>query len=302
MKRLTVCIAVALACLGLHVAMAQNVLKNESIIKMVSDKQGDDLILLMIQNQPCDFSMTADDLKKLKDQGVSDKVLAAMITKNSAKADEKLLGKGTGPMSDMRPSVISTGSNSTDPNDPMSPHKQGIWLYVENKMTPLPSAAMKEMKTSSMIPSMVNPFHKIQEKMAFIGPRSDLRASANPTFYFYGYDDMRKVSLATLEQKKDTRELTTGAIGLTSTSTTNGVSDKAVVHFHSEQISNNVYKVTLDSPLKPGESALSVRWRRLRHLILVWIGEPETKQIGKATGDKVATNVRRQMPEPYRCR
>jgi hypothetical protein len=31
------------------------------------------------------------------------------------------------------------------------------------------------------------------------------------------------------------------------------VSDKDVVHFHSEQISNNVYKVTLDSPLKPGE-------------------------------------------------
>jgi hypothetical protein len=196
MKRLTVCIAVALACLGLHVAIAQSVLTNESILKMVSDKQGDDLILLMIQNQPCDFSMTADDLKKLKDQGVSDKVLAAMITKQTAKADEKPLGKGTGPIPKMRPSVISTGSTSTDPNDPVSPHKQGIWLYVENKMTPLPSAAMKEMKNSSMVPSLVNPFHKIKQKTAFIGPRSDLRTPANPTFYFYGYEDMRYWSLA----------------------------------------------------------------------------------------------------------
>ena len=68
------------------VAGAQEVLTDDSIIKMVKGDLGDDLIVTMIHNQPGRFSLTPDDLVKLKQQGVSDKVLTAMVNKGPANA------------------------------------------------------------------------------------------------------------------------------------------------------------------------------------------------------------------------
>src|SRR5437867_2434126 len=67
-------------------AGAQEVLTNDSIVKMVKGGLGDDLILTVIQNQPGKYSLTPDDLVKLKQQGVSDKVLSAMLSKGAAKS------------------------------------------------------------------------------------------------------------------------------------------------------------------------------------------------------------------------
>ena len=47
---------------------------------------GESLIISMVQSQPGKYSMTRDDLVKLKQQGVSDKVLGAMIARGSGGA------------------------------------------------------------------------------------------------------------------------------------------------------------------------------------------------------------------------
>jgi hypothetical protein len=67
-------------------AVAQEVLTNDAILKMVKGGLGEDLIVTMIQNQPGKYSTTPDDLLKLKQQRVSDKVLNAMVTKGPAPA------------------------------------------------------------------------------------------------------------------------------------------------------------------------------------------------------------------------
>jgi len=65
---------------------AQEALTNDSIVKMVKGGLGEDLILTMIQNQPGKYSLIADDLVKLKQQGVSERVLASMVNKGTANA------------------------------------------------------------------------------------------------------------------------------------------------------------------------------------------------------------------------
>ncbi len=65
-------------------ASAQEPLTNDSIIKMVKGGLGEGLILTMIQNQPGRYSLSPDDLLKLKQQGVSEKVLQAMVNKGAA--------------------------------------------------------------------------------------------------------------------------------------------------------------------------------------------------------------------------
>src|SRR5438128_2170157 len=54
-------------------ASAQEILTNDSIVKMVKGGLGDDLILTVIQKQPGKYSLSPDDLLKLKQQGVSEK-------------------------------------------------------------------------------------------------------------------------------------------------------------------------------------------------------------------------------------
>lgn len=61
-------------------------LTNDSIVKMVKSGLGEGVVVSMIQTQPGKYSLTADDLIKLKEAGVSDKILAAMIAKGSSGA------------------------------------------------------------------------------------------------------------------------------------------------------------------------------------------------------------------------
>jgi hypothetical protein len=72
----------ALAC----ASFAQEPLTNDSVLKMVKAGLGEGLILNMIQSQPGKYSLTPDDLVKLKSEGVSEKLLGAMIAKGSGAA------------------------------------------------------------------------------------------------------------------------------------------------------------------------------------------------------------------------
>ena len=66
--------------------MGQESLTNESIAKLSKAGLGEDLIVSMIGSQATNFSLKADDILALKQAGVSDKVLSAMIKKSSAPA------------------------------------------------------------------------------------------------------------------------------------------------------------------------------------------------------------------------
>jgi hypothetical protein len=64
-------------------ASAQSVLTNESILKLVKSGIGDDLIVNMIQSQQGNYTLTPDEVVKLKHEGVPESVMTAMAKKTS---------------------------------------------------------------------------------------------------------------------------------------------------------------------------------------------------------------------------
>ena len=59
-------------------------LTNDSIIKLVRAKLGDDEIIHIVNTQPGNYSFGTDDIIALKRAGVSDRVLAAILNKSIA--------------------------------------------------------------------------------------------------------------------------------------------------------------------------------------------------------------------------
>ena len=86
---------------------AQEVLTNETILKLVKAGLSDDVIAGMVNNQPGKYSMDSDAVIVLKQAGVSDKVMTAMI------------GKGNPPSA---ATTTPTGLHTIGPSEPMVLH------------------------------------------------------------------------------------------------------------------------------------------------------------------------------------
>jgi hypothetical protein len=63
---------------------AQQPLNNDSIVKLAEAGLSDDLIIQSINSQPGNYSLGANDLIQLKQDGVSEKVISAMIARSSS--------------------------------------------------------------------------------------------------------------------------------------------------------------------------------------------------------------------------
>src|SRR5689334_6374897 len=61
-------------------AFAQSLLTNEVVLQMVKAGVSNEVILTMVSEKPSQFSLAAADLIVLKQAGVSDKVIAAMLS------------------------------------------------------------------------------------------------------------------------------------------------------------------------------------------------------------------------------
>src|SRR5258708_16845647 len=60
---------------------AQEVLSNETILKLSKAGLSEDVILNMVNRQPGHYSVDSGDLIALKQGGISDKVIAAIMSK-----------------------------------------------------------------------------------------------------------------------------------------------------------------------------------------------------------------------------
>jgi hypothetical protein len=69
---------------GCLAVAAQQALNNDSIIKMVKAGLSEDIIVSTINASPGTYDISADALIGLKQAGVGDKVIAAIVTKNAA--------------------------------------------------------------------------------------------------------------------------------------------------------------------------------------------------------------------------
>ena len=69
-----------------HAVAQQFTNTNQSVIKMVKAGMSDPIIISSINSQPAHFSLSANDLIALKQAGVSDQIMAAMIARSNPAA------------------------------------------------------------------------------------------------------------------------------------------------------------------------------------------------------------------------
>jgi hypothetical protein len=261
MKILRLFLALAFA------AVAQEALNNDAIVKMVKSGLSEDVILSMVKSQPAKYTLAPDDLIALKAAGVPDRVVAAMIDKES----------GVGVPGGSRATgatPIAGAVAAGDPNDPMSPHDSGIYLNAkdrngEYKLIVLEQASYQGSKTGGLLAtSLTYGIKKAKMKAVIPGQHASIRTpDSEPVFYFYFEDkaaglgkagfgaasvsNPQQFALVKLEIAKSNRETIIGKFGAFGSDF--GTDEKSMVSFKSEKLRSGLYKVMPNRPLEPGE-------------------------------------------------
>ncbi len=227
-------------------------LTNESVTQLASAGVPDRLVIAKIKAaKSVHFDTSPAGLKALSAAGIHEDIIEAMISRQDA-------GRV-----DSSPQPTASAVPASNPDDPMSPHEEGVYFMKEGKMLAIDPGAFQGEKHSGMMKSMVTQgFAKMRTKAVLRGAHAPTQiADPNPTFYLYfGKEDTspamsfspepkspREYLLVKLEVTKEDRLLET------MTGSNMNAATKSAIKFSYSKIAASAYKVTLDTPLTPGE-------------------------------------------------
>jgi len=259
---------------------AQEPLTNESVVRLIKGGLSDEIVISMIKSQPAKYNLGTDQILALKKESVSDKILAAMIERASGApgiAPGVVIGGAARPTG----ATPAAGTEAAgDPNDPMTPHDSGIYLYTRDRtgnpqMTMLEPAAYQGSKTGGILSSSLTyGIKKAKMKAVIPGPHASIRTSdPQPVFYFYfedkaaglgkspwatggGVSSPNQFVLVNVESKEKNRETIIAEFGALGASS--GTHEKSMTAFKSEKLRTGLYKVTPAGDMKPGEYCFMV--------------------------------------------
>ncbi len=246
--------AVLLAC---SVSVQAETMTNDGVLSLVKQGLGDELLVAKINSEPCNYDTSISSVIALKNAGVSERILAAMVSRcASINASRGIAGDDAS-------------------TDPLVRHSPGIYLVQDwqkpSGLTHLVAAKSSGMKTSGN-GSIIFP---LVAKMLLPGETSARTVlSTSPTFYFYfdkndaavsdfGQQHSEAVnspdafSLVRLKPKKGNRELEMGrmsAFGSSIVGFRKGLSLKSAVPFTSTEQKGGIFEART-GPLEPGEYA-----------------------------------------------
>jgi hypothetical protein len=237
--------------------LAQETISNDDIISLTKAGLANSVIINKIRASKTSFDMSTDALIKLKQSGVADDVVGAML--------EAKVGR-TASVSVSETAEVA----AADPNDPMARHNYGIYLLEEKdgvrKMTQVHPSISAQNRTGGIFTSqMTYGITKVKTKANLPGPRSALQiTNTAPVFYFYlditsgGLNtasgipsDPAEFALVHFNVRSDNREVTIAKSNAFSGK--GGLSDEYVVHFKTEDLGNGVYRVSPSESLRKGE-------------------------------------------------
>jgi hypothetical protein len=235
---------------------AQQALNNDAVIKLVKAGLGDDLIVTTVSASAGSYDISADGLIALKNAGVSDKVVAAIVSKASA------------PVPAAAPAAAAMSAPvPPDPDDPAAPHDPGVYLLTtsadgKQKMLFIDRAGAGGEK-------MHRGFASASMAAQIPGAHASARSvDGKPVFYMYFPSTTEngglggaglitspsQFSLLTLDVKKDHRETAVAKIsGFGSMSMGNDSKKTSLID--TVRVRSGVYKVSPSESLKPAEYA-----------------------------------------------
>lgn len=233
MKQLTLCAVMVLLSFLPASLCAQEVMTNDSVIKLVKAGLGEELIIQMINSQPGKYSLASDDVLALKRQGVSDKIIAAMLKRNGAGASSQPSGVG--------PEVSTSGY----------PNEIGVyWKKDKEWIEVLPEVInwktggiLKSIATAGIVKGDVNGH--------LDGKQSRNRVTTPLEFLIYTPEGIAitEYQLLKLRENKNNREFRTVTGGVLHAK---GGSTRDMLPFEGKKIASRTFIVALTG-LGPGE-------------------------------------------------
>lgn len=213
------------------VAVAQEGLNNDAIVKMVKSGLGENLVVSMVQNQPGTYSLTPDDLVKLKEAGVSENILAAMVSKSSGASG----GPSTG---GARP-----GTPALDPDLPQNIDvgvyykKAGTWEEMLPEVVNWKTGGvLKHIATAGVVKGDVN--GHIQGAHS----RNSLKSPIEVLIYAPEGVAITEYQLVHLHENPDNREFRTITGGVMHEE---GGATRDLIPFEGRKAASRMYKVVL---------------------------------------------------------
>ena len=254
----------------------------DGVLSMVKAGLSDDVIIARLHKEDKAFDLSPEEMIRLKQGKVSDAVLKVMMdpkadanvpSKNAASNPAMVVVQtpGLAGLATPRPSGATPGAGQDaagDPNDPMTPHDSGIYLYTKDRdgkpqMVVLERASYQGAKSGGMFGTvMTHGILKAKSRAVINGPHAGIRVTeASPIFYFY-FDDKQaglgktyfgvgslsnpnQFVLLKLEVKKSDRETVIGKYSEWGSSS--GADSGSTVPFKAERIRTGLYKVTVDA-------------------------------------------------------
>jgi hypothetical protein len=241
-KTHTILILIALL-FSIGVFAQKKPLTNNDIVKMVKAGLPTEIILESIRNNKEEFDVSADGLIALKEAGIPDNIIQAMVARS--------------------------GNSSPQPSQPFSRDRgdsstramRGVTLIDGSNQIPMQQSMSSGMRSSG---GMV-PFGKVKSLKTFNGSHAQIRTTnQSPIFEAAIYSNANPddaIVLVKLASKSDRREISTGRARINFSA---GFSKDDIVPVTINEIpekstgAQKVFSVTPAKPLPKGEYALVI--------------------------------------------
>ena len=219
-------------------SFSQEVLTNQSIIKLHELGFTSDIIKSKIDASRSNFNVSLDSLTYLKNKGIPSDVLAAMIEKSKKSVDTGIFYYSKdGKLDKISPSVFSGTKTSA--------LASGLTYGIA-------SAKIKSYIPGIQSKNAVNP-NKEEFIFQFDPTASNTQNMGSGSWWFKAASSPNEFALTQLKVKRNKRELTTGKISGITASTQIGIDPKNLIKFKITDLGSGRYKVTPSIFLGAGE-------------------------------------------------
>ncbi len=222
---------------------------NESVIALAQAGVGDDVLLSKINNLPCSYDLSTDQIIHLRKSGVSNVVLSAMVDRCSGSSRAQ-----------------GTDQSSSDPLVKRTPG-----LYIKDKSSGSERIGIIRPTTVSGVQVSGNGSLLFPYIAKLSIPRltaQNLADSRSPTFYFYfeaadnktgdfgtsvsnAAQSPSEFSLVRFKTEKNQREMTIGKASAFNARI--GIDPKYTIPFSIAEIGDSIFEVKILSELAPGQ-------------------------------------------------
>ena len=231
------------------ILVAQQALNNDSIIKMVKAQLSDDVIVTTINASPGAYDTSPDGLIALKQAGVSNKVIDALVAKSAAAASAPTSIDSVAPST-------PDASAPPAPLPPLPPGIDNVGAYYKDSggnFQPLPSEVVI-FQSGGLVKHVASAGLVKEDLNGLVGGMRSRLVVSTPITFILHVPQGRTASdyeLVRLHVVGNNRQFQSVAGGLIHESTSGSIRDE--IDFSSTQIGPSAWQVVLNNGLGDGE-------------------------------------------------